>query len=166
MEKPTPSLVHAGVMMRSIDCDAMKRILIALAAGLLGLAAADKKLQMKDLPQPVQKAVQQEQARGATIVGLASEVEGGKTMYEVETKVNGHTRDLLFTAAGVLVEAEEETSIDAVPAPVKAAMEAHGNVLKIETLTKGKSVTYEAQIEKNGRKSEIAVNADGKLLKK
>ena len=139
---------------------------VALTFGVAAATAADKKVQMKDLPPPVQKAVQQEEAKGATIVGLGSEVEGGKTMYEVETKVNGHTRDLLFTAAGVLVEAEEETSIDAVPAPVKAALEAHGNVLKIETLTKGKSVTYEAQIEKNGKKSEIAVSADGKLLKK
>jgi uncharacterized membrane protein YkoI len=128
--------------------------------------AADKKVQMKDLPPAVQKAVQQEQAKGATIVGLASEVEGGKTMYEVETKVNGHTRDLLFTAAGVLVEAEEETPIDAVPAAVKAAFEARGKVLKIETLTKGKSVTYEAQIEKNGKTSEVVVNADGKTPKR
>jgi len=144
----------------------MKRILIALAAGLLGLAAADKKLQMKDLPQPVQKAVQQEQARGATIVGLASEVEGGKTMYEVETKVNGHTRDLLFDASGKLVEAEEETPIGAVPAPVKAAFEARGKVLKVEALTKGNVVTYEAQVEKNGKKSEVVVDANGKTPKK
>jgi hypothetical protein len=36
---------------------AMKNILIVVAVGLVGLAAADKKIQMKDLPQPVQKAV-------------------------------------------------------------------------------------------------------------
>jgi hypothetical protein len=88
-------------MMAALDWGAMKNILIVVAVGLVGLAAADKKIQMKDLPQPVQKAVQQEEARGVTIVGLATDVETGKTMYEVETTVNGHTRDLLFDAAGL-----------------------------------------------------------------
>jgi uncharacterized membrane protein YkoI len=144
----------------------MKHILIVVAVGLLGLAAADKKIQLKDLPQPVQKAVQQEEAKGATIVGLASETEGGKTMYEVETTVSGHTRDLLFDASGTLVETEEETPLGAVPAAVKTALEARGKVLKVETLTKGGTVTYEAQIEKNGKKSELEVDANGKTPKK
>jgi uncharacterized membrane protein YkoI len=146
---------------------AMKNILIVVAVGLVGLAAAgDRKIQMKDLPQPVQKAVQQEQAKGVQIVGLASEVEGGKTMYEVETTVNGHTRDLLFDAAGALVETEEETPLSAVPAAVKTALEARGKVLKVETLTKGSTVTYEAQVERNGKKSEVEVDANGKKPKK
>jgi uncharacterized membrane protein YkoI len=144
----------------------MKRMLIVVAIGLVGLGAADKKIQMKDLPQPVQKAVQQEEAKGAKIVGLASEVEAGKTMYEVETTVNGHTRDLLFDASGKLVETEEETPISEVPGAVKAALEARGKVLKVETLTKGSIVTYEAQVEKNGKKSEVEVDANGKTPKK
>ncbi len=144
----------------------MKNMLFVVAMGLVGLAAADKKIQMKDLPQPVQKAVQQEEAKGTKIVGLASEVEAGKTMYEVETTVNGHTRDLLFDASGKLVETEEETPISAVPAAVKAALEARGKVLKLETLTKGSIVTYEAQVEKNGTKSEVVVDATGKTPKK
>jgi uncharacterized membrane protein YkoI len=145
---------------------AMKSMLIVVAVGLLGLAAADKKIQMKDLPPPVQKAVQQEEAKGAKIVGLASEKEGGKTMYEVETTVGGHTRDLLFDASGTLVETEEETPISAVPAAAKAALEARGKVLKVETLTKGGIVTYEAQVEKNGKKSEVEVDVKGKTPKK
>lgn len=140
----------------------MKNMLIVVAIGLVGLAAADKKIQMKDLPQPVQKAARQEEAKGAKIVGLASEVEAGKTMYEVETTVNGHTRDLLFDASGKLVETEEETPISAVPAAVKAALEARGKVLKVETLTKGSIVTYEAQVQMNGKKSEVEVDANGK----
>ena len=104
--------------------------------------------------------------KGATLKGLAKEVEGGKTFYEAETVVNGRTRDLLFDATGHLVEVEEETAIDAVPAAVKTALMARGKILRLETLTKGTSVTYEAQVEKNGKKSEVQVDADGKLLKK
>jgi len=60
---------------------------------------------------------------------------------------------------------EEEVSIDTVPAPVKAALQAAGNVIKIEMVTKGGKVTYEAQVEKHGKKSEVAVDAAGKRVK-
>jgi uncharacterized membrane protein YkoI len=137
-------------------------VVLGVAAGLV---AADKKVQMKDLPPAVQKAVQQEESKGAKIVGLAKETEAGKTMYEVETTISGHTRDLLFDPTGKLVETEEETPIAAVPAAVKTAFESRGKVLKVETLTKGTSVTYEAQVEKNGKKSEVVVDAAGKPVK-
>ena len=130
------------------------------------LVAADKKVQMKDLPPAVQQAVQQEESKGAKIVGLAKETEAGKTMHEVETTIGGHTRDLLFDSTGKLVETEEETPIAAVPAAVKTAFESRGKVLKVETLTKGTAVTYEAQVvEKNGKKSEVVVDAAGKPAK-
>ena len=145
----------------------MKTTLLALglSVGVAALSAADKKVQMKDLPAAVQKTVQAEEAKGARIVGLATEVEGGKKMYEVETIVGGRTRDLLLNAAGAIVETEEETAIDAVPASVKAAFEARGKVGKVETVTKGRTVTYEAVVEKNGKKSEVAVDAAGKPIK-
>jgi uncharacterized membrane protein YkoI len=138
----------------------------ACALLLLGttLGAADKKITAKDLPPAVAKAVQDE-TKGATIKGYSKEVEKGKTMYEVETTVNGHTRDLLFDAAGKLVTTEEQVELNAVPAPVKAAFEAKGKVLLVETVTTDGKVTYEAQIEKNGKKSELVVDAAGKPVK-
>jgi uncharacterized membrane protein YkoI len=140
-------------------------IALALAVAVAGLGAADRKVRMQDLPAAVQKTVQAEEARGAKIVGLATEVENGKTMYEVETTVDGHSRDLLVNAAGAIVETEEETALDAVPAAVRTALEGRGKVGKVETVTKGKSVTYEAVVEKDGKKSEVAVNAAGKPIK-
>ena len=74
-----------------------------LALGIPTLFAAEKKIQAKDLPPAVRTAVQ-EATRGATIKGYAREVEGGKTLFEVETTVNGRSRDLLFDASGTLVE--------------------------------------------------------------
>ena len=141
------------------------KITIALLFAVVALSAADKKLQMQDLPAAVQRTVQAEEARGAKVVGLSAEKSGGKTVYEVETTVNGHTRDLIVNAAGAIVESEEETSINAVPAAVKAALEARGTVGKVETVTKGKTVTYEATVEKNGKKTEVAVNALGTPIK-
>ena len=144
---------------------AMSISVAVLAVSLVGLVAAEKKIQRKDLPAAVQKAVQAEEAKGAKVVGLATEVEGGKTLYEVETTVNGRARDLLFDSAGAPVETEETVGIETVPGPVRAAFEARGKVLTVERVTKGGLVTYEAQVDRNGKKSEIAVHADGTPVK-
>ena len=138
---------------------------VAIAAlSMFGVAAAEKKLQMTDLPPAVRKAVQEE-TKGATIVSIAKETENGTTMYEIETMVNGHSRDLMFDAAGKLDTAEEAVDVQALPPAVKAAFEARGKILKAETVTKGKKVIYEAQVQKNGQKSEVAVDVDGKPIK-
>jgi uncharacterized membrane protein YkoI len=145
----------------------MHTLWLAGAALLLGastLAAAERKITAKDLPPAVLKAVQEE-TKGAIIKGYSKEVEHGKTMYEVETLVNGHARDLLFDSTGTLVTAEEAVTLDSVPAPVKAAFRAMGNVLRVETVTTGGRVTYEAQIEKHGKKSEVVVDAAGTPVK-
>lgn len=144
----------------------VSRLLLASAvvvATSFGLSAQDKKVQLKNLPAAVQKAVQ-DQTKGATLVGLSEEREDGKVLYEAETKVNGRTRDLLFDSAGTLVEVEEEVAPAALPAAVQSSLSAHGKVLKVESVTKGSTVTYEAQVEKNGKKSEVVVDANGNAI--
>ena len=129
-----------------------------------GVLVADKKVHLKDLPPAVQKAMQAE-TKDAAIVGYAEERENGKVFYEVETKVKGLTRDLLFDAGGALVAVEQEVAPDALPAAVKTAFSASGKVLKAESITKGSTVTYEAHIQKkDGKKSELVVDAQGKAI--
>ena len=86
---------------------------LILASASLSLAA-EKKIQMKDLPAAVQQAVEHESA-GATIRGLAREVENGKTTYEAEMTVNGHAKDVTFDTMGKIVGVEEEVAIDGLP---------------------------------------------------
>src|SRR5437762_539742 len=90
-----------------------------IVSAAIAALRAEQKVQMKDLPPAVQKAIQ-DQTSGAQLKGLSKEVEGGKTFYEAETVVNGRTRDLLFDASGKVVEIEEQATIDEVPA-AKAA---------------------------------------------
>jgi len=88
----------------------------------IGLAlAADKPAKLNDLPLAVQKAIQ-EQTKGAEVKGLSTETEKGKSFYEVETMLNGLGRDLLFDQTGALVEVEQETALDAIPAPARSAI--------------------------------------------
>jgi uncharacterized membrane protein YkoI len=136
--------------------------IVALFAGLSAGAFAQTKMKLTDLPPAVQKTVKDE-TRNAKIVGIAKEVENGKTVYELETKVNGHGRDLMIDANGVVLSVEEEVALDSIPAAAKAAIQkkaAGGKIAKVETLTKGKKVCYEAVVVSKGKSAEIAVNAD------
>jgi hypothetical protein len=145
--------------------------LAALAAsGLLfaGTAAAqEKKIKRSDLPPAVEKTVV-EQSAGATIRGFSTEKEKGQTLYEVKMAVNGHSKDISMTADGSIVEIEEQVSLDSLSPEVKAGLQAKarkGKILKVESLTKkDKLVAYEAQVETNGKKSEVQVGPDGKPL--
>jgi hypothetical protein len=145
--------------------------LAALAAsGLLfaGTAVAqEKKIRRSDLPSAVEKTVV-EQSAGATIRGFSTEKEKGQTLYEVEMTVNGHSKDISMTADGSIVEIEEQVSLDSLSPEVKAGLQAKarkGKILKVESLTKkDKLVAYEAQVETNGKKSEVQVGPDGKPL--
>ena len=129
---------------------------------------ADTKVKMEDLSPALQKVVK-EQTENATLVGLSKEREKGKTMYEVETKVNGKSRDVLLDANGAVIDIEEEVDLSSVPAGAKAAIEknaAGGTIKKVESVTHGSAVSYEAAIKTNaGKNIEINVNADGSVRK-
>jgi uncharacterized membrane protein YkoI len=146
-------------------------LLIAIAAGGLLLAgsssAQEKKIKRSDLPPAVEKTVAA-QSEGATIKGFSTEKEKGETFYEAELTVNGHSKDILIAADGTVVEVEEQVVFDSLSADVKAGLQAKtgtGKILKVESITKkGKLVAYEAQVDTNGKKSEVQVGPDGKPL--
>ena len=146
------------------------RTTLVIALGLIGGVAAmgaEKKVKLQDLPPAVQQAVK-DQTKNATLVGLSQEVENGKTVYEAETKVNGHGRDMIIDGSGAILEVEEEVALESIPAAARAAIEkqaAGGKIAKVETVTKGKTVTYEAGVTKNGKKSEVSFTADGAPVK-
>lgn len=130
--------------------------------------AADKTVKLGDLPAAVQAAVK-ERTRNATLVGISTEKEEGKTMYEVETKVDGKSRDLLFDQSGTIVETEEEVDIETLPAPARAAFEKRamgGTLAKVEKVMAGGTTTYEGTIKtKAGKTTEYAVTSAGKPKK-
>ena len=148
-----------------------KTHLVALAAcGLLlatGAAAQEKKIKRSDLPPAVEKTVAA-QSQGATIRGFSTEKEKGQTFYELEMTVNGHSKDVLMAADGIVVEVEEQVVLDSLSAEVKAGLQAKagkGKILKVESISKkDKLVAYEAHVDTNGKKSEVQVGPDGKPL--
>jgi hypothetical protein len=138
--------------------------LIVYLASVGGFAMAAKSLAVRDLPPAVQKTVQ-EQTRGAEIKSISKETEKGVAQYEVETMVSGKHRDFNVDTKGGLVVVEEETAIDSIPAPAKAAIEKKvgaGKLGMVETVTKGSTTWYEAAYtSKDGKKHAVLVKQDG-----
>ena len=143
------------------------QLTVLLAGATLASLASETRVQMKDLPEPVQKTVK-ELIKTAKLRGLNKEVENGKTSYEAETTLNGKSRDVEMDASGVIVEVEEAAELAGIPAAARKALETSagaGKILKVESVTQGKTVSYEAVVEKNGKKSEVSVSADGVVKK-
>ena len=117
----------------------MKMTLVVLSAMVaIGLPAFAKSLQLKDLPAPVQKTVQ-DTLKGGEIKNISKEVEKGVTQYEVESMLNGKHRDFNVDSKGKLIVVEEEVALDSIPAAAKAAIEkkaAGGKLGMVETVTK------------------------------
>jgi hypothetical protein len=159
----------------SLNCAWGETVTNRYALGVVGgaallcatIALPDTPVKMADLPSAVQATVKEQSKRGV-LRGLSKEVEKGKTTYEAELRVNGHSKDVSIDANGNVVEVEEETPIDAVPVAAKAAIlkgAGTGKILKVESVTQhGSVIAYEAAIQKiaGGKKSEVRVSPDGK----
>jgi hypothetical protein len=148
----------------------MRGITVSMAVVILvcSITAQEKKgdsLKLKDLPATVQKTVE-DNLNGAEIKKISKEKEDGVEQYEIESLLNGISRDFNVDAKGKLLVIEVETSIDVIPAPARAAIMkkvADGKLDVVETYTKtGQPAQYEASFtDKKGRKHEVLVKADG-----
>ncbi len=124
------------------------------------------RLALRDLPKVVQATVQKE-TQGAAIVGISKENADGKTIYEIETKVSGRTRDMLIDDRGALTELEEENSLASLPSPIQAEIRTSigkAKLIRLETVMNGAKVKtgYSALVELGGKQSEVEMGSDGK----
>ena len=98
---------------------------------------------------------------------LRPRLHGFSVAPHVELSVNGKSRDITFDEQGKLVSAEEETSLDKIPAAARAAIEkgaGAGKIMLVETVTENGTTSYEAQVTTGKKKSEIKVDANGKTV--
>jgi hypothetical protein len=135
----------------------------------LANAQAEKKVRRNQLPAAVEKTVAAE-SQGATIKGFSREVEDGKTFYEAEMNINGHTKDILMDTSGNVVEVEEQVDLTTLPAAVQDALKkaaGRGKIEMVESLIKnGTLVAYEGHVKRGLKRFEIQVGPNGEKLKK
>jgi hypothetical protein len=148
----------------------MKSINVLTAAILFAIpnfSFAEHRISKSDLPVVVSRTADA-QSDGAIVVGYAKDVEKGKTEYEVQLMVDGHTKDVTIDAQGNILEVEEQVLQSALAANVLNGLRAQagkGSIKKVESLMKhDKIVAYEAQVVAGKRHWEIQVGPDGQKL--
>lgn len=142
-------------------------LLGALLAGYAFAEESETKLTFSQLPPAVQQTAKT-QSEGYKIRGYSKELENGKTYYEIEMLQNGKTKDLLADREGKIVETEEQIDVSTLPQEVKSGLQqqaAAAKIVKVEKVTKGESISYEAVISSADKKREIAVASDGSKIK-
>lgn len=161
---PLGMITRKMISPRAMVCASATLVLLVISAAS---QETEKKIKRSDLPAAVQLTVTA-QSHGATVRGFAEERENGQTFYEAQLKVSGHSKDVLMDPLGNIVEVEEEVVLDTLPTAAKEgllAQTASSKLVKVESLTKqGKLVAYEGQVITKGKRSEIQVGPDGKLL--
>lgn len=143
-----------------------------LAASLVAAMAlaqeTEKKVTMKDLPAALQTKVK-EVSKGAKLRGLAMETENGKTYYEAELLIKGHSKDVTIDPDGKIVTIEEQVRLASLPAAAKAEIlkqAGKGKILLVESITENNViVAYEAHVKIAGKMSETKVDPNGNPVK-
>lgn len=126
---------------------------------------ADMKIKRADLPAIV-RAAADEVSQGATITGYSRTVENGRTYYEVEMKSGSMAKDITLNAQGKVISVEQEVTLEELPEAARAAIQkaaGKGTITKVETITKGSAIYYEALVQ-GGTNKEVVVDARGKLV--
>ena len=144
---------------------------LLLLAGLLILprvGAQEKKIDRKDVPPPVLTAFEKAYPH-AKIRGTSTEVEKGKTYFEIESMDGTQARDILYLADGTVAEIEEAVAVGALPGAVKTAIDREfpkAKIAKAEKTTRGTEVSYEVHVSLGSKKGSAVVDASGKVLEK
>src|SRR5262245_52190493 len=142
-------------------------LLIAAMAISSSAAAQEKTIPCSGLPAAIQQGLLAQNV-GSQPKECTSEREDGQTYYEAEFLIGGHSKDLLFDSAGEVVEVEEQVALEALPQPVRDSLvrkASGGEIRKVESITKkGSLVAYEAEVTREGKRSEIQVGPAGDTL--
>lgn len=92
----------------------------------------------------------------------------GKKVFEFDIEKDGRKFEVAISPKGKFMGTEEDVEFKDLPEVVQKSLTAQANGAKISGCEKAvdakKKVSYEAEIEKDGKKTEVAVDADGKPL--
>jgi hypothetical protein len=150
-----------------MNARSLQSTLTLLANSAVG-HAAEVATPLEKLPPAVQKTIRQTAAKG-TITKTVKETEkDGTVLYEVAYTVGSKKFEAEVSPAGKLLVVDEQIALSAAPAAVQKVIKektAGGKIIKIEKATEGKTVFYEAEYTKGGKKHEVQVDPGGKILK-
>ena len=151
-------------------CRPIVRAVCLLFVLVLPLACYAKgketKVAAKDVPAAVMNAFHSAYP-SAKIKETTTEAEEGKTYFEIRSKDGDLFREVSYLADGTVTEVKEAVTEAALPATVKAAVEAKYPGAKIGRAAKvvrDAVTTYDLKIVSGKMKMKLVVDPDGKII--
>ena len=139
---------------------------VGFTAPSLAAEEQDETVTMAQVPAKVQKAIKT-YASEAEIKKIEKGDVDGKIAYEFEIEKDGKKSEVTILPNGKLLSTEEVVELADIPDAARKTINDHavgGKVVSTEKVfEKGKTV-YEAVIEKDGKKTEITVTPNGKVV--
>ncbi len=147
-------------------------IAVAAIAGSVTAARAGEKeetISLDKVPDAVHKALaayaQDSEVKKAEVAD-----EDGKKVYEFEIEQSGKSFELSFSKKGKYLGREEDVQLSDMPEAVQTALKTEAGDGKLSGFEKAEDkdhkITYEADLEKGGKKFEVAVDENGKVISK
>ncbi|PXW91163.1 putative PepSY-like beta-lactamase-inhibitor [Nitrosomonas sp. Nm84] len=131
--------------------------------------ASEKKVSQHQVPKAVLEAFEKAYPNAKEVEFEKGMIEG-KAIYEVEYKENGREYEITYDSAGVILQIEETLDVKTLPEPIiqaitkaypQATIEDAERVIKPD----GTVTVYEVEIKTEGKKLELELDANGKILK-
>jgi uncharacterized membrane protein YkoI len=138
---------------------------LTLSLGADGrLLQRSEEIAISDAPEPVQKALKV-RLSGGDLDSISRVEEDGETTYDVEFTRDEKSVIVSFSPDGKIVLEEEEVSLADTPAAVQAGIKAllgDGELARLVRVTEDGDITYEGEMEKDGKPQKFTVGPDGK----
>ncbi len=156
----------------------MKRSVKIISAGILAVGIfafgvfanakeeKEKQLGKKEVPAAVLAAFEKAYPK-AVAKGYSWEEKDGKALYEIESLEGKIHRDVSFLENGRVFEKEEVVAVNSLPEAVREAVKKDhpkGMFLRAEKISRGTTVEYEVVIAQGKKKTEVKLDAGGKIL--
>ena len=143
---------------------------VVAGASTMAVGRDESKVKPEDLPKKVMAAAKK-MFPDAKMVGAVKETDDDKkdeVLYVVEYKIDGKAIELAIDADGDIEAIEKEIDADDLPKAVTRAFAKqypNGKISKVEEVTDSDdTVVYELDIVNNGKKSEVIMAPNGKVL--
>jgi hypothetical protein len=124
-------------------------------------------VKLADLPAAVRKTALQQ--KRANIRGLEKTVQQGKEIYEVELRSGVVKRTVFIDAAGTVLEVKQPMTLSEVSPAAKTVIESslgNGTILTLESVRTALGIiaAYEVKFDRNGKRSQLRIGPDGRLV--
>lgn len=144
---------------------------VAVSLGITACVSANEEkeetVSMDKVPQAAKDTLKQYAAE-SDVKSVEKGDQDGAKVFEFEIAQSKHSFEVAITPDGKFMGTEEDIQLADIPDAAQTALKAQAGDSKMsgfeKAVDKNHKTTYEADIEKGGKKFEVAVDADGKVV--